>query len=141
MAVSPIPRQADDQERIPNATSLLRLLKEDFVTRESDGSIRIRANAFLDGQFETSCFIDTPAVIQVLRHLFPGKYLARVSAGHVRNCAYGIAYATGPEDCNIDELREFHVVLFPPAGVTNNENKRRCDAIRKNAELILPPVT
>lgn len=74
----------------------------------------------------------------MLQHLFPGCYVARVSAGHVRASGYMAAFANEPDDCPIEQLREHHVVLFPPANVTNNENKRRCDAIRKGAELLGP---
>lgn len=74
----------------------------------------------------------------MLQHMFPGSYVARVSAGHVRASGYMAAFASEPDDCSIEQLREHHVVLFPPADVTNNENKRRCDAIRKGAELLGP---
>ncbi len=133
-----MPKRVDDRENIPDGTFLFRILRLDFIRTDEDGVTRMQGNAFLDGQFETSCFIDSPGLWEMLQHLFPGSYVAKVSAGHVRAAGYMVGFATTAEDCSLEPLREQHVVLFPPAGVTNNENKRRCDAIRKGAELLGP---
>jgi hypothetical protein len=136
--VSPAPKRPDDVEGIPDPTLLLRVLREDFVTVEANGAVRIRSNAFLDGQFETSCFVDRPGVLMLLAQNFAGMYVARVAAGHVRHSGYMVAFATEADDCTIEQLRPYHIVLFPRANVTNNENKRCCDRIRQGAELLGP---
>jgi len=82
-----------DDATISNEDLLLRILLEDWIT-STEAETRPNSLAFLDSNFENSCFISNEQSFTELQRLFPGRPAAGVPVEVLRAKGFVVAAST-----------------------------------------------
>lgn len=125
-----------DDATILNEDLLLRILLEDWIT-STEAGIRPNSLAFLDSNFENSCFISNEQSFTELQRLFPGRPAAGVPVGILRSKGFVVGRRPGecPEDYEGD--RGDHVVVGPAEPCGRKEYQRMSRAIVKDHRVFI----
>ena len=130
---------AEDDQEIPDAAVLLRVLPAKWVTTKG-GRERPTSDSMLDSNFENSCFIDGEIGEAELRTLFPECKIARIAASVVRREGYAIERrpTESPEHCSNPRA---HVVTGPISPLDRGAYERAARQIVKDPsiQIMLPP--
>jgi hypothetical protein len=122
-----------DDATVPNDATLLRVLHKTWVTGEGENR-RPAKHAFMDSNFETSLFVNSPEVVTELRRIFIGLEIACISVGVLREA--GLVIERRPDECpeafNCDP--RCHVVIGPPNEMTRNVYQRIARTIAKHPQ-------
>jgi hypothetical protein len=122
-----------DDATVPNDATLLRVLLKTWVTGDGENR-RPTSHAFMDSNYETSLFLNSPEVVAELHRLFIGLEIASVSVGVLREA--GLIVARRPDECpdNFNCDPNCHVVIGPPGEMTRNIYQRIARTIAKHPQ-------
>ncbi len=122
-----------DDATVPNDATLLRVLHKTWVTGEGENR-RPTSHAFMDSNFETSLFINSPGVVTELHRIFIGLEIACVPVGALREI--GLVIERRPDECpeNFNCDPRCHVVIGPPREMARNEYQRLTRNLAKHPQ-------
>lgn len=124
----------DDLE-ITDDRFLLRVLFGRWLTRK-EGRERPTSESLMDSNQENSCFIENEITIGELNRIFPGRQIARIPVGLVRQFGYAIERRPdeAPEDCANPNS---HVVIGPLRELGKNAYERAAKGIVTSEQIAI----
>ena len=126
----------NNDESIPNDAILLRLLTKDWIVTK-EGVRRPTSHAFRESNFESSCFVDSPATRIELKKLYPGFEIAAIPAQVFRESGFAIERRPDEVPEGFEGDRRNHVVVGPPQACARNLHERMARSIVRNVRVAI----